>query len=374
MDQRDNLLGVLKSLYRWRKTIRNVCVVTLVGSIIVSLFLDNYYQSTTIFYPSNPELANPEMIFGYSSQITNYFGNDRDLDRLDEMANSKELLDFLVTKFRLFEHYGIDSTQKEAPNKVRKQLLKLYSAQKNKNDAIELSIEDTDPLFAMDMANAARIKVDEFGQRLIKNSQANILMAFEDNIRHKTVEINMLADSLRILQARYSIYDVAAAGERLSDQLSYTQAEIVRADARIAELEKNPLIPRDTIAYIKANKKAFESERRSLKVADADGDNLTLDRFKQGAPMVAVIADRHFQARKQLTYDMERFNQMKSAYNTKIPSLQVIETAERPLTKSRPFRSVIIIASLLAALLFSALGAIVADTYKDINWKTLEKE
>lgn len=374
MDQRDNLLGVLKSLYRWRKAIRNVCVATLVGSIIVSLFLDNYYQSTTIFYPSNPELANPEMIFGYTTEITNYFGNDRDLDRLDEMANSRELLDFLVAKFKLYEHYDIDSTDRDGPFKVRKQLKKLYSAQKNKNDAIELSVEDTDPVFAMDMANAARIKIDEIGQRLIKSSQANILMAFEDNIRHKTGEINMLADSLRYLQERYSIYDVAAAGERISNQLSYTQAEIVRAEARIEALEKDPLIPRDTIAYIKADKKAFESERRSLQVADKNGENLTLDRFKQGAPMVAVIADRHFQARKQLTYDMERFNQMKSAYNTKMPALQVIEIAEKPLNKSRPFRSVIVIASVLAALLFSSLGALIADTYRDIDWKKLEKE
>jgi tyrosine-protein kinase Etk/Wzc len=373
MDQRDNLLGVLKSLYRWRRAIRNVCAVALVGSIIGSLFLDNYYQSTTVFYPSSPELANPEMIFGYGTETSHYFGNDRDLDRLDEIANSRELHDHLVGKFNLYEHYDIDSSDEKGPHKVRKHLLELYSAQKNKNDAIELSVEDTDPLFAKDMANAAREKVDEIAQRLIKSSQVNILLAFEHNIRNKTAEINMLADSLRILQTRYSIYDVAAAGERISNQLSYTQAEIVRAEARIAELEKDPLIPRDTIAYIKADKKAFERERQELKTNDAAGENLTLDRFKQGAPLIAVIADRHFQARKQLTYDMERFNQMKSAYNTKIPSIQVVETADRALTKSRPFRSIIVLASVLAALLFSCLGAIVADTYRDVNWKEITK-
>jgi capsule polysaccharide export protein KpsE/RkpR len=371
MDQRDNLLGVFRSLYRWRKAIRNVCAIALAGSIIVSLFLDNYYKATTIFYPSNPELANPETMFGYTGNIAQYFGNDRDLDRLDEIANSRELMDFLVKRFKLYEHYKIDSTDEEGPYKVRKRLLKLYSAQKNKNDAIELSLEDTDPVFAMEMANATREKVDEIAQRLVKNSQVNILVAFENNVQHKIREINELSDSLRILQARYSIYDVQAAGERLSNQLSYTQAEIVRAQARIDELEKDPLIPRDTIAYIKADKKAFESERKSLKVEDAEGENLTITRFKQGAPLIAVIADRHYQARKQLTYDMERYNQMKAAYNTKMPALQVVEMAERPLRKSRPFRSVIVIAAVLTALLFSALGAIIADTYKDVNWKAI---
>ena len=39
-------------------------LLTLVGSIAVSLFLKNYYQATTIFYPASPQLASPELIFG----------------------------------------------------------------------------------------------------------------------------------------------------------------------------------------------------------------------------------------------------------------------------------------------------------------------
>ncbi|MCB0527688.1 MAG: hypothetical protein KDC65_04365 [Saprospiraceae bacterium] len=371
MSQRDSLTGVFRSIYRWRKTIRNICLIVLVGSIGFSLLLDNYFKATTIFYPASPELANPELIFGYTSQVTQYFGSDRYLDRLDEIANSNEVIDFMVRKFGLYEHYDIDSTSLKGQFKVRERFRKLYAAQKNKNDAIELSIEDTDPKMAAMMANAARDKVNEIAQRLIKGSQQKLLATFEDNISRKTEELELLGDSLRILQSRYNIYSVSEQGEQLSTQLARAESEIVRSKARLEVLENNPLIPRDTIEYIKANLRAYQRERQSLMQPDPQGDNLSIKQFNTGLPKVSVLTDLHFQARKQLSYDKERYNQIKAAYNTDIPALQVVEVAEKPLLKSRPKRSIIVIASVVAAFMFSVLGILVAEAYRDFNWKEI---
>lgn len=372
MNNRDNLLGIFSVIYRWRKAIRNLCLVTLIGSIGFSLLLDNYYKATTIFYPASPELANPELIFGYTSQVTQYFGSDRDLDRLAEIANSSEVMDYLVTRFHLFEHYQIDSTTKKGAYKVRERFRSLYTAQKNKNDAIELSIEDTDPQLASDMANAAREKINELGQRLIKRSQATLLATFEDNIRRKNAELERLGDSLRDLQTKYSIYNVTAQGEQLSIQLSDAEAGITRGKARLEVLESNPAIPRDTISYIKANLRAFERERQSLMSTDMTGDNLTMKRFNEGLPKVSVLNDLHYQARKQLSFDQERYNQIKSAYNTNIPALQLVEAADVPLVKSRPRRTVLVLAAVLAAFFFALLGVLLLNAYRDVNWEKVK--
>lgn len=366
---RDNLLGVFRTVYRWRKTIRNICLITLAGSIGFSLMLDNYYKATTIFYPASPELANPELIFGYASQVTQYFGSDRDLDRLDEIANSGEVVDYMVKKFELYAHYQIDSTSLKGQSKVRERFLSLYSAQKNKNDAIELSVEDTDPKMAAIMANAARDKINELAQRLIKNSQSRLLATFEENISRKNTELALLGDSLRDLQAKYNIYSVTDQGEQLSTQLAKAESEIVRGKARLEVLENNPLIPLDTIEYIKANLRAYQRERQSLVTPVAGSNNLSVRSFNEGLPKVSVLSDLHFQARKQLSYDKERYNQIKAAYNTDIPALQVVEAAEMPLLKSRPKRSILVISAVLAAFMFSVLGVLIADAYRDFRWK-----
>lgn len=374
MSNRDNLLGVFSSIYRWRKAIRNICLITLIGSIVITLLLDNYYKATTIFYPASPELANPELIFGYTSKVTDYFGSDRDLDRLVEISVSNEVVDYMVSKFRLYDHYDIDSTSKEGPHKVRKRFRKLYSVLKNRNDAIELSIEDTDPQLAAAMANAARDKINAIGQRLIKNSQATLLATFEDNMTRKRTELAILGDSLNTLKKFYNIYDAGSQGGQLAQNLTKAESEIIRGRARLEILENNPLIPQDTIQYIKADVRAYERELARLTSPNVKDDRLNLERFNEGLPKVSILGDLHFQGRKQLSYDLERYNQIMAAYKTDIPALQLVEIAETPRIKSRPGRTVIVLASVVAAFFFSILGALIADAYKDINWREVRGE
>lgn len=373
MSNRDNLLGVFSTIYRWRKAIRNICLLTLVGSIGITLLLDNYYKATTIFYPASPELANPELIFGYTSKVTEYFGSDRDLDRIVEVAVSNEVVDYMVSEFKLYDHYDIDSTSKEGPYKVRKRFRKLYSVLKNKNDAIELSIEDTDPKLSADMANAALGKVNIIGQRMIKSSQATLLATFEDNMTRKKKELTVLGDSLNFLKKHYNIYDPGSQGGLLAENLTKAESEIARGKARLEVLENNPLIPQDTIQYLKADVRAYERELSRLTSPGVKDDRLNLERFNEGLPQVSILNDLHFQARKQLSYDLERYNQILAAYKTNIPAIQVVEAAETPRIKSRPGRTVIVLASVAAAFFFSILGALLADAYRDVNWQEIRE-
>lgn len=371
MENRDNLLGVLQTIFRWRKTILTVSLLALVGSIAVSLLLKNYYEAKTIFYPASPQLANPELMFGNTGQVTDYYGSDRDLDRLAEIATSKEVEDYMVQRFHLYDHYYIDSTAKDGPYKVRQRFRSLYRAQKNKNDAVELNIEDTDPQRAADMANAARDKINEIGERLTKSSQARLLAAFEENIKRKKAELELLGDSIQWTQEFFGIYNAGTQGEQIAEQMATAESEIIRNRARLDILEKNPLIPRDTIAYIRANLNAYEQQRRQLTSKELSTENMTLKRLNEGLPQIAILQDLHFQSRKQLSYDLERYNQILAVYNTEIPALLVVEAAEAPLIKSRPKRSLIVIGSLVAALLFTVLAALIADAYREIRWRDI---
>ena len=371
MNNRDNLLGVFQAMYRWRKAIRNVCLLALVGSIAFSLTLKDHYQASTIFYPASPELAAPEQIFGATGQLTHYFGSDRDLDRLDEIGNSNEVVDYMVKKFNLYDVYGLDSTSLKGRAKVREYFRGLYVVQKNKNDAIELSVEDTDPQRAAGMANAARERINEIASNLVKNSQGRMLAAFEDNIKRKTAELEVLSDSLRRLQGRYNIYSGVEQGEQLTAQLATAESEIVRSRARLEVLDNNPLIPRDTVEYIKANLRAYERERQSLVAPDGKSGTISVREFNEGLPKVAIMTDLHFQARKQLSFDLERYNQIRAAFNTEIPAIQVVETAEPPLVKSRPKRSILVLASVVAAFFFAVLGVLLAEAYRDFRWRDI---
>lgn len=375
--QKDNLISVLRTLWQWRKAIRNVAIAAGVIAITVSLLLPNYYQSVTICYPASPKLSNPELLFGTAGQVTDYYGSDQDLDRLAEIANGNELIDYMVDRFKLYEHYDIDSTAKEGAYKVRKHFRKLYVAQKNKNDALEISVEDTDPKLAAEMANAARDKMDETARQLNTQSQGRLLAAIQDNITRKQADLKVLGDSLRILQSFYGIYDPTAQGEQLAISMAETEADLIKFRAKLQVLEPNLNIPRDTIAYLKANLRAAEQLRQSLTqgggLTAGETNQLTVDRFNNGLATVLVVKDLHFQARKQLSYDLERYNQIKAVFNTKISAVHVVEAAEPALRKSRPTRSLIVLGSVIGAVLLMGFAALLADAYRDIKWDVITK-
>ena len=52
MEQRENLLDVLKIFFKWLRPITYLCLGVGIGTAAISLLLSNYYKSTTTFYAS----------------------------------------------------------------------------------------------------------------------------------------------------------------------------------------------------------------------------------------------------------------------------------------------------------------------------------
>jgi tyrosine-protein kinase Etk/Wzc len=363
----EQLLDVLKVIILHRKWIRNITFIAFLGSLVVSFLLPNYYRSSTTFYPASPDLASPEQLFGTTSIITDYFGNEHDLDRLLEISDSEELAKFMIDSFGLYAHYAIDSTERESAFKVRKEFRKLYTVEKNKFDAIEIAIEDKDINLCAPMVNAAREKVNQLAQKLTRESQKKLMQALETNITNKQAALLGLNDSLEHVKNTYGIYDVNSQGEQLAELATASRAQVIQQGAILKSLEADQNVPRDTIAYIRARLRGYERHLESLKSKDA----MSAASYNTGAQVVQVLQDLHFQARKQLSYDIERFNQIKSTYQTEIPALHVIEEGDVPLRKSRPVRSVLILVSTLATLIFTCLGLLLHASFKEINWKRL---
>lgn len=362
MNDNDNLLGVLKSIFRWKKQILWLCIIAAIGSVIISLLLPNYYKASTIFYAASEDVSKPDPV-GNALKERAYFGQEDDMDKLMTIAQSNELTNHLIEKFNLYQHYEIDSTGKKAQFKIREHLNALFEVKKTKYEAIELSIEDKDPSFAAQMTNAAREKINLIAKKLTKDTQAKQLKNKQSSLLEKQNYLNAMGDSLQALSNRYGIYNVLAQSEALSNQLAKNQADHVMATAKLNALKGNPSIRRDTIAYIQANVTGLEEQLKSLRGI--------MDKFNSGASKVSSIDNAMDIAVEQFAEDQERMKQLKAAYEADTPMVILVEKAETPIVKSRPKRSILCLASLLLTFLFSSIAAIVIDTYKNVNWKEI---
>ena len=98
---------------------------------------------------------------------------------------------------------------------------------------------------------------------------------------------------------------------------------------------------------------------------------LTLERYSTGLARLQVLRDLHYQARKQLSYDLERYYQIKAVFNTEIYAIHIVEKAEQALRKNRPVRSLIVLGSVISVFLLAALAAVIVDAYRDVNWENV---
>lgn len=362
MDNRDNLIGVLSALFKWRKPLLLLCVTAAILSAGLSLLLPNYYKASTIFLAASPDQTKPELIFSRGTSIrTEYFGNANDIDRLLTIAESGELVQFLVDSFDLYTHYDINPNDPKASHLMHEQLFSLYSVKKTKRDGIELSVEDTDPQIAANMANAARQKIENLAKKLIRQSQNLTIEAFENTIADKEKLLLSIGDSLAVLRSRYKIYNVVAQTESLTAQKSEALALFTRDSVRLQVLRANGLVPRDTI-YLLEGKVA--GLRQEIKVLQSE-----MDLLNSGVSVIYNLEKQYAEANQILAEDRERLKQWQAANRSDTPALLLVDAAEPPVVKSRPKRSIIVIASIFAGLLFGVLGILLMDSYKRLNWR-----
>jgi tyrosine-protein kinase Etk/Wzc len=366
MEQKDHLLSALGSVLRWRKAIILITLAAVVVSSVVVLVVPVYYKSTSIFYAASPDMAMPERVFGTSSEAMEYYGEKADIDRILAIANSNELADYLIQEFGLMEHYKIKTSNPKAPYYVREKLRKRLKVQKNKFDAIELSIEDTDKELAARMANAARVKIDELAQRLIKESQAQVLKTYATSMEEKEAMLQVLSDTLQGLRERYGVFNTTTQSMQLSVLLAESDSKLSMNRAKLGYLQNISGVPRDTIVFLQAQVRAHEEETKSL--------SERIGRFNQGMAQVEVLSQQHEEAREQLGLDKERLKQIQIMYNSYFPTIHVVEPAAVPIIKSRPKRTLLVAASTLIALVFSVLGVLILELYRDVDWRELLKE
>ncbi len=363
METKDNLLGVIATLFKWKKIILYTCAATAIGAAIISLILPVYYKSTTIFYAASPDLAVPEAIFGTSAEAPDYYGTENDIDRILSIANSGQLVAFMVDSFDLYERYDIDPKSPRGPYYVALEFESHFDVVKTKYDAIELSIEDEDKETAAKMTNAARNFINDLAQRLIKESQAKTVRTFEENIKQKEADMKMMNDSMQHIRLRYGGYTTKAQSENLSELIATGEAKLNQSRARMGSLRNAGYKQRDTLTLLQANITGYESQLQQLYVR--------LDTFNRGMALMDYLVESQLQASEQLAEDKEHYKMSKAAYSSEFPAVFLLEEGQVPVIKERPKRAMMVVAATMVAFIFSVIGVLIFDTYRDVNWRAI---
>jgi len=356
-----SLLYLVEVLWAWRKRILLMTVLAALVSIIASMLLPTYYQSKSIFYAASQDLAKPQPI-GDNEREVEYYGTDRDIDRLLTLLSSSQLKLYLINKYNLYDHYDIDSTGKKAGFKIREKLSKLMTVQKTKYDAIQLSIEDQDPALAQTMAADATQYINELAAKSVKSSQSDLLNSYGQKIAQSELQLSIISDSLQVTKKKYEIFDLLNQGEVLLSQQSEISNDYSLADSKYQNYINTAS---DSISYYKSLRNSYKAQLNTV--------TNKIDQFNTGYNQVYTLDRQQLSITRQLGIDKERLRQLSSSYESVVPFIHIVEEAELPLIKSRPKRSLYVIGATFLAFALTSLFALLMEMMKGHDWSFLKK-
>lgn len=190
------LLAII--LKKWKLILGITILVSLITAA-ASLLMPNYYDSTVIFQPANPGSFDRNAVFpveGSDAKIS-MFGSSKDADRVMTIGSSRQLYDYLINKYKLYEHYEIDPNEKYATYKVVEKLKKSYILQKNALGSLEIIVSDKNPEFAATMANDIYAKIDSFNRTVVLSKKYDIVSILEKQNTDLSKRTALLKDSIQ---------------------------------------------------------------------------------------------------------------------------------------------------------------------------------
>jgi tyrosine-protein kinase Etk/Wzc len=372
---KDSLLPVLGTLYPWRRHIAYITLGVFILSALLSLLMKNYYQGKSIFYAASQDLFKPEKVFGGGQQEMYYYGSGEDIDRILTVGNSNEVIDYLIDSFDLWTVYKIKPGTPKARYKMRKAFRENFNILLTKQDALELTVEDTDPERAAAMTNAATARLDFLVKSIIKNSQIALSSSYQKSITNKERIMQGTLDTLIYYRQKTGIYDPEGQTEILATRVTEVTNAVEREKASLESLKGMNLSSklRDSIQILQARITGYERELAILNGTD-NNSNYSLKNFNNSKGRVELLESRYLRSYEQIGYDLEKLKLYNAAVEIDVPALHMIEKAEVPLYKQRPRRSIIVIACTLAAFLFSLAAVLAIESYKQMDWTFLEKK
>jgi len=316
-------------LYRWRKPLIIVTFLSAVAAAIFSapMFIPPKYQSTVVLFPATTNSVSSALLGernAYTADILE-FGKEEEAEQMLQILYSDEIRDKVVRKFNLMDHYDIAPDSKYRMTALYKEFSSNITYRRTEYMSVEITVLDTDPNLAADIANEIAVLLDSVKSRVQKERAYEGLRIVEKEYKNLRREVKAMEDSLRDLRVK-GIHDYEGQSAVLSEQIATAMIE----------------------------------NRNSV----ADDLQARLD-------TLAKYGGAYTSLRDQLKYRYEELNLLKTRYEeakvdaeVSLPHKFIVNEAFPAEKKSYPIRWLIVAMSTMGGFVLTLLVIIVLDTLR----------
>lgn len=319
-------------LYKWRKPLFIVILAALICSWFFSLpwFITPKYKSTVILFPASINSVSKALLTEHSQKGEDLmsFGEDEQAEQLMQILNSNRIRDRVIRQFNLMEHYGISSEVKYRYSRLFDEYERNISFRRTPFMAVQITVYDTDPQLAADIANTIAALLDSTKNEMQHNRASQGLAIVEQEYSVLKDEVNEIVDSLVVL-GKLGINDVEYQSQVLNQQMA--------------------------IAIMGGNTHAQKELQKRLDVLG-----------KYGGIYLSLKNALEFKT-EQLTLLQSRLKEAKVDAQEQIPQKFIVSDAYKAEKKSYPVRWLIMLVSTLTALFLTIIVIMVTEKIQAAN-------
>lgn len=360
-----NLLEYLLVIVKHKKMILRACVVAFGLTCIITLLIPNIYTGAARILPPQQEKAGFGGMLGGMGDLAALAGvsvGGSSGDLYIGMLRSRTISDAIVEQFKLMERFEWKyrtSAYQALQKKVNISLGK-------KDGIITISVEDEDPILAANMANAFVEELKKLNIKINLSSAGRQRQFLENRLAVVKNDLMAAEEGLKTFQEQNKAIRIDDQARAIIEAISKLKGELASKEVEVGVLlssqtEQNPQVKalREGIAQIKDQIRKLEHSSTGKKVAGEIFIS-TADVPELGVQYARLL--REFKVQETLfelltkQYEVAKIEEAKNT-----STIQILDSALVPDKKSKPRRSIIVLAATFATGFMALLWAFVRE-------------
>lgn len=332
-------------------------------AVIGSLLMDNVYTArTTLLPPASQQQSGSAAALAALGALGGLAGGlaPKTPDELYvSLLKSDSVQRALIDKFDLRKRYDVETYEvmrKTLPNYIR------VSADK-KTGMIAVEVDDKDPKFAAELANAHLTEVTRVLGRLAVSDAQLRRVFFEQQLKQTKEDLIRAEQALKAVQEKSGVIVLDKQAEALIGGAATLRAQIAEREVQLRVLRSTATPENPDVQRVASELRALRTELGRMESNSGGTPGSAVDMPVGKIPEAAidyVRARRELKIQETLLeamlrqYEIAKLDEAKEG-----PVLQQVDVALPPDRKSKPARALIVIAATFAALLLATLWVVI---------------
>lgn len=362
----------LRLLWLSRALIVRIAGIAFLLSIAVTLIVPKMYTSQARIMPPESSAPNPAMLAALAQRATgsetlgglalSLLGGHNNGALFIDLLKSSSVSNQLIERFQLLrvyhKRYRVDAA------KVLARRTRI--SQDKRSGVLTISVEDTDPVRARDLARAYLNALDVVVNRTSRSSAHQERVFIEKRLTEVKAKLSQAQEALSAFSSSHTAIDLKEQARATVESEAKAQGELIAAQSALGSLEQvygsDNIRVRSARARIAALKRELEkmggTSAPLSPATTADDAALPYLPLRQVPRLAVPYANLYREVQVQETvynlltqqYEMARIQEAKD-----IPVVNVIDEPGIPEKKSFPPRSILVLALTIVTLILTSL-------------------